>query len=300
MDALDRLIQLAQLQGTVKQHGSLLSEKTLESQRPPLGEAIYYVVLHGECRLRMRGRSDTVLVEGEIVMLPRGGAHSLITLQSVNIHNNGCAMSSHKEHENVMPGPPQFDLLCGLFTYTPNSLVIEMLPDLVKMTFERNDLAGLATLVAMMRKEASIDGQGARSVVSALSITLFTFLIRQHLASEPVTNNFLTLLTHPRLGPSVFAMLDRPSDKWTIETLAKLSAMSRATYLRAFGALTGDSPMSLLTRIRMQLGATLLSRTKKSIGRIADDVGYQSESAFSKNFKDAYGVGPGLFRQTCN
>jgi len=149
-----------------------------------------------------------------------------------------------------------------------------------------------------MRREASEAAPGAQSIVSALSTALFTLLLRAHLEQQPSTSDILGLLANPRLGPSVIAMLERPSEKWTIDMLAQQSAMSRATYMRAFSALTTDSPMNLLARIRMQLAGTLLARTPKSIGEIADEVGYQSESAFSKKFKDAYGVGPGRFRQS--
>lgn len=303
MDVLNRLIELTCLQGALEQRCLLGGEWALAHPRASEGEAFYHVVLSGECTLRVQGHPDTLLVEGDVAMLPRGDAHLLTMLKGkpvdagvgdMNTHFNGAVTV----RTNISSGPPALDLLCGRFSYTLDALLISVLPDIVKMSFERSETRSLATLVAMMRKEASEPGPGAQSIVSSLSTALFTLLVRAHLALRPSTDDVFALLAHPRIGASVVEMLERPAEDWTIAMLANRSAMSRATYMRAFGAFTGDSPMSLLTRIRMQLGATLLSRTDKSVAIIAGDVGYRSESAFSKNFKAAFGVAPGLFRQT--
>jgi len=278
-------------------------EWALDHARAPHGEAAYHVVLSGQCVLRVRGQPDVLLVPGDIAMLPRGDAHWLAfspdaidrsLVPSMQTHFNGAVTVRTNVEES---GEANLDLLCGRFNYTPKALLIDVLPDVVRMSSAGEDAAGLAHIVAMMRREANEAGPGARSIVSALATALFTLVLRAHLAMQPSTGDVLALLANPRVGSSVIAMLERPAEKWTIELLAARSAMSRATYMRTFGALTTDSPMTLLTRIRMQLAGTLLARTPKSIGEIADDVGYQSESAFSKKFKDAYGIGPGQFRQ---
>jgi AraC family transcriptional activator of mtrCDE len=253
--------------------------------------------------LRARGQEDVLLVAGDIALLPRGDAHALASTREacdekavsapIKAHFNGAVTV----RTNIEEGVPGLDLLCGRFNYTPNALLIDVLPDIVTMSSAHDDVADLAHIVGMMRREADEAGPGARSIVSALSTALFTLLLRAHLTLQPSTGDVLGLLANPRVGSSVIAMLEKPAEKWTIDMLAARSAMSRATYMRVFGALTTDSPMSLLARIRMQLAGTLLTRTPKSIGEIADEVGYQSESAFSKKFKDAYGVGPGRYRQ---
>jgi AraC family transcriptional activator of mtrCDE len=302
MDALDRLIQLSHLQGALDLRCLLSGQWALDHPPAPPGEAVYHVVLAGSCLLKLRGQGDMLLETGDIVMLPRGDAHVLQGLEST-------AGIGHSEMEsryngavtvrtNCGPNAASLDLLCGRFNYATNALLIDVLPDVVKRSFARDDVPDLTRMVSMMRREASEAGPGAQSIVSALSTALFTMLLRAHLEQQPSTTDVLALLANPRLGPSVIAMLERPAERWTIEMLAQQSAMSRATYMRAFSALTEDSPMTLLTRIRMQLAGTLLTRTSKSIAEIADNVGYQSESAFSKKFKDTYGVGPGGFRQS--
>ncbi|KMY86622.1 Transcriptional regulator, AraC family [Candidatus Paraburkholderia calva] len=73
---------------------------------------------------------------------------------------------------------------------------------------------------------------------------------------------------------------------------------ARHAYMRAFSAHSDSSPRALLGHVRMQLASTMLTRTKKSIANGAANVGYQSEAAFSKRFKELYSVAPGRFRAT--
>ncbi|WP_086386399.1 AraC family transcriptional regulator [Caballeronia sordidicola] len=303
MDAIDRLIELSRLRGSLQKRCLLGGDWSLDHARMPDGEALFHVVVSGECVLRLRDGPETVLRAGHIAMLPRGDAHVLSVHRQVGADVHTSALTSHFNgavtvSTNSQTNDPDIDLLCGRFDYSPNALLIAVLPDIVVAPFLSGSVGDLASIVGIMRREADQAGPGALSIVSALCTALFAMMLRAHVALQPASVDILTLLASPRIGASVIAMLERPAEKWTIELLAERSAMSRATYTRAFSALSVDSPMVLLARIRMQLAGMLLSRTLKPIAEIADDVGYQSESAFSKKFKDAFGVGPGLFRQT--
>jgi AraC-like DNA-binding protein len=54
--------------------------------------------------------------------------------------------------------------------------------------------------------------------------------------------------------------------------------------------------MAYLTRWRLQLAAQSLQKTSRGVAEIADDVGYQSEAAFSRAFKREFGLAPGQYR----
>lgn len=72
--------------------------------------------------------------------------------------------------------------------------------------------------------------------------------------------------------------------------------MSRATFMRAFVKVAGVSPWVLLTQLRMELAFNLLRQSRLSLLDIAAQVGYQSQAAFSKKFKETYGEAPGRMR----
>lgn len=84
--------------------------------------------------------------------------------------------------------------------------------------------------------------------------------------------------------------------QWTLEELADLANMSKSGISERFKNMVGDSPLSYLSRIRMQKAGGLLKTSTKSIAEIAILSGYQSESSFNKAFKKKVGITPGHFR----
>jgi AraC family transcriptional activator of mtrCDE len=79
--------------------------------------------------------------------------------------------------------------------------------------------------------------------------------------------------------------------------LARLCHVSRATVARQFQERLGRSANDLLTDIRMNLAANELRKPSISTGAVADTVGYQSEAAFQRAFKQRMGVTPAAWRR---
>jgi AraC family transcriptional regulator, activator of mtrCDE len=301
MDALDRLIQLANLSGALDLRCLLRGPLELDHAPAPAGEAVYHVVLGGTCSIVRKGQPTLTLSAGDIFVLPRGDAHVVNVSSSaaqahspaVRIQPNGAVNLKSNVHDG---DAAELDLLCGRFLYAPRALLIDVLPDVVHVSFSNASAPYLAALIGAMRREAEDAQIGAPSIVTALSTALFTMVLRAWLAEQPSVAGVLGLLANRRLGASIIAMLERPAEAWTLDMLAKEAAMSRATYMRAFATHSESSPLALLSHVRMQLASTMLTRTKKSIADVAADVGYQSEAAFSKRFKELYGIAPGRYR----
>jgi AraC family transcriptional activator of mtrCDE len=295
MQALDRLIQLSRVQGALDLRCLFRGPVEIDHAPEPLGVAAYHIVLDGECALRRPGFADTQLRAGDIALLTRGDAHVIGVAGNAPPH----AMQSHFNgaltvRSNHGGEGASLDLLCGRFEYATPALLIDALPDFIHLSM---DDAALAALVATMRRESEEVQAGAQSIVSALSTALFTMILRAWLTRDPSLGGVLALLANRRVGQAVIAMLEKPAEAWTLERLASLAAMSRATFVRAFSALIDDTPLVLLGKIRMQLASRLLTHSTKSIDDVAAEVGYQSEAAFSKKFKETFGVAPGRFRQ---
>ncbi|EQB33245.1 hypothetical protein M529_05475 [Sphingobium ummariense RL-3] len=82
---------------------------------------------------------------------------------------------------------------------------------------------------------------------------------------------------------------------WTVAGLAGISGMSRSAFSDRFGALIGCAPIEYLARWRMALAKEALARGSKSLDRIAEEIGYESASAFSTAFRKRLGCPPGRF-----
>jgi AraC family transcriptional activator of mtrCDE len=95
----------------------------------------------------------------------------------------------------------------------------------------------------------------------------------------------------------VAALFNEPARAWSLPELARLCNMSRATLARQFEEKLGRSASDLLTDIRMTLAANELRKSSLSTGAVAEDVGYQSEAAFQRAFKNHMGVTPAQWRK---
>jgi len=81
-------------------------------------------------------------------------------------------------------------------------------------------------------------------------------------------------------------------DTLNIEELAKDSAMSLSSFHRAFKRVTGDSPLQYLKKIRLEKAKGLLVNGNARVNAAAFEVGYESPSQFSREFKRYFKVAP--------
>ena len=292
--ALDRLIQLARVQGILDLRCLLNGPLQIDHGAEPKGIAAYHVVLAGTCLLQMPGLADLQLGAGDIVLLPRGQTHLIQILgeakpQPPATHFNGALLV----RSNVASGVPALDLLCGRFAYAYPTALIDALPDVIHVRSMDSDMDAL---VATMRREAEAAQPGAVVIVGAMSTALFAMTLRSWLSSAPQLAGVLALLSHARVSQAVTAMLDAPGEPWTIALLAKRAAMSRASFMRAYASLSSDTPLESLARMRMQQASQLLAHSTRKISDIAAAVGYLSEAAFAKKFKEVFQLPPGQFR----
>jgi AraC-like DNA-binding protein len=82
---------------------------------------------------------------------------------------------------------------------------------------------------------------------------------------------------------------------WTVAGLAKRAGMSRSAFAARFSETLGCAPMEYLSRWRMTLAQDALSRGGKPLDRLAEEIGYESASAFSTAFRRRIGCSPGAF-----
>jgi AraC-like DNA-binding protein len=80
--------------------------------------------------------------------------------------------------------------------------------------------------------------------------------------------------------------------------LSRTVGLSRSALADRFTRLIGMAPMHYLTNWRMQVARQQLRTTAPSLAQVAQDVGYESEAAFSRAFKKTFGVAPATWRRT--
>ncbi|HCI11908.1 MAG TPA: AraC family transcriptional regulator, partial [Alcanivorax sp.] len=86
-------------------------------------------------------------------------------------------------------------------------------------------------------------------------------------------------------------LLDRDGDYPTLDDTAEEFAMSRRTLIRKLKA-EGTSFQELLDDVRRELAAWYLLETSLPVERIAEKLGYQDPSNFSRTFQRWFGTTP--------
>ena len=82
----------------------------------------------------------------------------------------------------------------------------------------------------------------------------------------------------------------------TLEEIAKTAGVSRFHMTRAFGTATGFSIMRYVRGLRLTEAAKALSRGAPDILSVALDAGYGSHEAFTRAFRDEFGMTPEMIR----
>lgn len=68
--------------------------------------------------------------------------------------------------------------------------------------------------------------------------------------------------------------------------------MSVSAFHKAFKEITSDSPIQYLKKIRFNHAKMLIVQKKMKANTAADEVGYESPSQFSREFKRYFGQSP--------
>jgi transcriptional regulator GlxA family with amidase domain len=80
--------------------------------------------------------------------------------------------------------------------------------------------------------------------------------------------------------------------KMDVEQLADNARMSASAFHRAFKEVTSESPMQYLKKVRLTRARDLMVQENLKAYIAADQVGYESSSQFSREFKRYFGQSP--------
>lgn len=83
----------------------------------------------------------------------------------------------------------------------------------------------------------------------------------------------------------------------TVEELAKLAVVSPSYLAHTFKKQTGYAPVEYVIKMRIERAMMLLTHSSKTVAEIAEEVGYDSVTAFTKTFKHKTNYQPSAYRK---
>lgn len=276
-----------------------------ESYHEPERErwAPFHIVTHGECLLDAGGEVGIHLRAGDIAVLPHGGPHMIRGLPSAT--NAAAPVQKQRRlpdelliKSNIV-GEPDTKLICGrcCFEHAHDNMVLAALPALVVLIPDKaRDGERLRGITIAMCNELEDDRLGSAIVATSLASSLMLLVLRAHFEATPAKGGIFALLARPQTARVLAAMLANPEQGWTLGALAGVAATSRATLVRFFKKAVDAPPLAYLAELRLGLARYRIMSSNTALVAIAEDVGYQSESSFSRAYHRRFGVAPGAHR----
>ena len=312
MDALSEVLNAVRLTGAVFFNGEFTAPWGFEAARVeklaallPAGTErllIYHFVIEGQARLHTASGSAS-LTAGDLVVLPHGDTHTFsdgAPREYLNGTDTLLETFGTTDLNLIRYGgggaPTRF--ICGYFGCERDAeqLFLGGLPPVITVHL-RGDAAGRwleRSICDLLR-----DGRpGQRALLSKMAEALFIEALRRYMQSLPPDHTgWLAAARDPVVGPALALLHHDPRRRWSVAELASRAGASRSVIGERFVHLLGTSPLAYLTRWRLHLSARLLETTRRTVTQVADDVGYESDAAFSRAFKREFGTSPARYRR---
>ncbi|MFC5683082.1 hybrid sensor histidine kinase/response regulator [Flavobacterium sp. MAHUQ-51] len=128
--------------------------------------------------------------------------------------------------------------------------------------------------------------------------------VMEYYASSPLSH--LKNVAHNKTDEDFIKKLDEIIDQnmsdtnLSVESLAEILNMSRSTLYRKIKDISNLSPNELINNARLKKAAELLLSGKYKVYEIAEIVGYNSQSSFSRNFQKSFSMSPSEFMNNGN
>jgi AraC-like DNA-binding protein len=265
---------------------------------------IFHLITEGECYVELGDQPPLFLSAGDVVVFPQGDAHRMCS-------QPGLPPAKGARLDEVLARRPRqlshggggaiTRLVCGYLACDARlaGILLTGLPPVVRVNV-RGSNAGiwLESSVRYALAEARSPRPGGEGVLAKLAEVLFIEVLRLYMSEQGEgRTGWLAGVRDRIVGAALDALHKKPCHAWTLEELARTAGTSRSVLAERFQQRVGVSPMQYLTQWRMLLAANLLRSSNSSLMRIAEEVGYQTDTAFSRAFRREYGAPPAAWRR---
>jgi AraC family transcriptional regulator, alkane utilization regulator len=321
MDAVSDVLRAVRLSGAVFLNGTFTApwcligrtDASLCSAYLPASERVvsYHLVVEGNCWVKLADAPGSAFYvhAGELIVVPQGETHvigSAIDLSPVPSDSLLAGQMAAAPGE-VMTlshggGGATTRIVCGFLACddTLSNPLLSSLPRLFKIDMRQDPRAAwLESSLKLATAEAAESRAGGTIVLARLSELLFVEAIRSCIEALPENQTgWLAGVRDRYVGRALSLLHAQAAHPWTVDELARKVGLSRSALAQRFTGLLGQPPMQYLARWRMQIAAHELLIGSKPLTAVAEQIGYESEAAFSRAFRREFGMPPAGWRKS--
>ncbi|MDE1998439.1 MAG: AraC family transcriptional regulator [Burkholderiales bacterium] len=301
MDSLSLILDDMHFNGVVFTHTDMTAPWCWHLATP--GLACFHIVTQGQAWL-MREHEPPLLIEsGDFVVLPAGTAHTVQDKPQSTAP--ALDLLTYMDQSELTPvrqqgGGASCQLISGHARFDIDMaapLISALPPVMVVRSGGSAPPLWLALGIQFLEQEIAAVRPAQQAILNRVGDVLLMECLRDHVESVPEgSGTWLAALKDKALSNALAHMHQHPARNWTVPELARQACLSRSAFAERFAQTLGEPPLTYLTRHRMRLAARHLRVTFWPISKIAHEVGYTSEAAFSQAFKREYGEAPSVWR----
>jgi AraC-like DNA-binding protein len=265
---------------------------------------VFHLLTQGECHVEVKGSPPAVLRAGDVVIFPHGDAHLMGSAP-------GVAPAAPADLEAILRRRPRLlkyggggaatHFVCGYLVCDPRlcrSIFLALPPVVIVNLRAMGEKEWIEQSIQYAVNEAASPRPGGEGVLAKLSEVLFVETLRRYIAQLPAEQKgWLAGLRDRVVGKALALIHERPAHDWTLESLAREAGSSRSVLAERFSHFVAQSPISYLARWRLALAASLLRNSAMDLTRVAEEVGYRTDTAFSRAFRREFGMPPAAWRR---
>jgi len=318
MDALSDVLKSVRLEGAVYINAEFTApwcvqaKFGLASVRARLAGADHVVFFHflteGACKVRLAGSAEALdVAAGDLVLFPEEDKHlmgsdlQLAPVETASLIGADAAADADLIQMRHGGGGAATRFVCGYLACSRSVCrpLLDALPRLLRIPIGDGPAAALLReLLRVGVRESSASRPGAGSMLAKLSELMFVEAMRRYVENlPPEGKGWLAGVRDAQIGRALALMHGEPGRAWTVDELAREVALSRSSLAERFTALVGEPPIQYLMRWRLALAARTLRSGNRAIALVAEESGYESESAFNRAFKREFGMPPAAWRR---
>jgi AraC-like DNA-binding protein len=191
-------------------------------------------------------------------------------------------------------------MIGGTFQIEPvNAALLGLMSQTIHLREAEFDTNRLGSIIELILDEYTAERPGRDAILQYFLEALLVEALRwPGLGQSSLSPGLIAGLRDAQVSVALRAIHSDVRHGWRVAELAKHVGMSRSAFAARFVGTVGCAPMEYIARWRMSLAQDGLSRGGKTMDRLAEEIGYESASAFSTAFRRRLGCPPSAFART--
>lgn len=244
------------------------------------------IVTGGKC-LHVSGEDSTELTSGDVLVITGNREHEYREVEQLRLINILYQPDQLKLGLLDLPSVAGYQ---ALFTLEPSQRKPRRKTKR-RMRLSSREMAHILETIDRLENELDSRQPGFAFMATAHFMQIIGLLARTY-GRNPSPDGGALL----RVGEALSYLENNFHNQIDLDELARISNMSRRSFLRVFRSATGISPLAWVLERRITRARNLLRQTDRRITEIAFEVGFNDSNYFTRRFRKSTGMSPRQYR----